>query len=215
MQEIGELAMANGWDSYIAYSRGRDGIKPCKSKLVPVGGKVDVAFHGLLTRFLDMHGLGSKIATQRFIKEIERIQPDVIHIHNVHGYFLNYKILFDYLSKAAIPVVWTIHDCWLYTGHCYHYASVGCDKWKEQCSNCPQKKAFPTSYVVDRSKQNFLDKKSAFTSVKDLTMVTVSDWMKGEMSHSFLKDCRFQVIHNGIDLDVFDVQSDDKAVREK
>lgn len=215
MQEIGELAMANGWDSYIAYSGGRDGIKPCKSKLVPVGGKVDVALHGLMTRFLDMHGLGSKIATQRFIKEIERIQPDVIHIHNVHGYFLNYKILFDYLSKAAIPVVWTIHDCWLYTGHCYHYASVGCDKWKEQCSNCPQKKAFPTSYVVDRSKQNFLDKKSAFTSVKDMTIVTVSDWMKGEMSSSFLKDCRFQVIHNGIDLDVFDVQSDDKAVREK
>ena len=124
MQEIGELAMANGWDSYIAYSGGRDGIKPGKSKRLPVGGKVDVAFHGLVTRFLDMHGLGSKIATQRFIKEIERIQPDVIHIHNVHGYFLNYKILFDYLSKAAIPVVWTVHDCWLYTGHCYHYASV-------------------------------------------------------------------------------------------
>ena len=215
MQEIGELAMANGWDSYIAYSGGRDGIKPCRSKLVPVGGKVDVAVHGLLTRFLDMHGLGSRIATKRFIKEIERIQPDVIHIHNIHGYFLNYKILFDYLSKAAIPVVWTVHDCWLYTGHCYHYASVGCEKWKEQCCHCPQIRAFPTSYFVDRSKQNFLDKRSAFTSVKDMTIVTVSDWMKGEMSSSFLKDCRFQVIHNGIDLEVFDVQADDKAVREK
>ena len=215
MQEIGELAMANGWDSYIAYSGGRDGIKPCRSKLVPVGGKVDVAVHGLLTRFLDMHGLGSRIATKRFIKEIERIQPDVIHIHNIHGYFLNYKILFDYLSKAAIPVVWTVHDCWLYTGHCYHYASVGCEKWKEQCCHCPQIRAFPTSYFVDRSKQNFLDKRSAFTSVKDMTIVTVSDWMKGEMSSSFLKDCRFQVIHNGIDLDVFDVQADYEAVREK
>lgn len=215
MQEIGELAIANGWDSYIAYSGGRDGVKPCKSKLMPVGSKVDVAFHGLLTRFLDMHGLGSKIATKRFIKEIERIQPDVIHIHNVHGYFLNYKILFDYLSKAAIPIVWTVHDCWLYTGHCYHYASIGCEKWKEQCCNCPQKRAFPTSYVIDRSSRNFLDKKSAFSSVKDMTIVTVSDWMKVEMSHSFLQDCRFQVIHNGVDLEAFDVQHDDKAIREK
>ena len=105
MQEIGELAMANGWESYIAYSGGRDGIKPCKSKLLPVGGKISVALHGLMTRFLDMHGLGSWLATKRFIKKLDRIEPDVIHIHNIHGYFLNYKLLFKYLSKADIPVV--------------------------------------------------------------------------------------------------------------
>ena len=122
------------------------------------------------------------------------------------GYDIYDSFVKPALAPPAIvfPIVWTVHDCWLYTGHCYHYASVGCDKWKEQCSNCPQKKAFPTSYVVDRSKQNFLDKKSAFTSVKDITIVTVSDWMKGEMSSSFLKDCSFQVIHNGIDPLQFD-----------
>ena len=149
------------------------------------------------------------------MREIEKLRPDVIHIHNIHGYFLNYKILFEYLSKADIPVVWTVHDCWLYTGHCYHYASVGCEKWKTQCEKCPQKTAFPTSILLDRSRQNFDDKKVAFTSLKNLTIVTVSEWMKGEMAHSFLKDCHYQVIHNGIDLDVFDVQPDDKAVREK
>lgn len=215
IQEIGAVAMAAGWDNYIAYSKGRDGVMPSHSKLIPVGSRLSVAWHGVLTRFFDMHGLGSRIATQRFIKDVEKVRPDVIHIHNIHGYFLNYKILFDYLSKADIPVVWTVHDCWLYTGHCYHYASVGCYKWKSQCEHCPQKMAFPTSILLDRSKRNYIDKKNSFTSLKNLTIVTVSEWMKNEMSRSFLKDCNFQVIHNGIDLNVFDVQSDDKAVREK
>lgn len=215
IQEIGAVAIAAGWDNYIAYSKGRDGIMPSQSKLIPVGSRLSVAWHGVMTRFFDMHGLGSRIATQRFIKEIEKVRPDVIHIHNIHGYFLNYKVLFDYLSKADIPVVWTVHDCWLYTGHCYHYASVGCDKWKTQCERCPQKTAFPTSLLYDRSRRNYIDKKNSFTSLKNLTIVTVSEWMKKEMSHSFLKYCNFQVIHNGIDLNVFDVQPDDKAVREK
>ncbi len=215
MQEIGELAMANGWDSYIAYSGGRDGVKPCKSKLIPVGGKLSVTLHGIWTRLTDRHGLASVVATKKFVRKIKELQPDVIHIHNIHGYFLNYKILFEYLSKAGIPVIWTVHDCWLYTGHCFHYAGVGCEKWKVQCEKCPQKRAFPASLFLDRSRQNYLDKKNAFTSLPDFTIVTVSDWMKSEMSHSFLKDCRFQVIHNGIDLDVFDVQPDDKNIREK
>ena len=215
IQEIGTVAMASGWDNYIAYSKGRDGVMPSASKLIPVGSKLSVALHGLITRFLDMHGLGSVLATKKFVKEIERLQPDVIHIHNIHGYFLNYKVLFDYLSKTDIPVIWTVHDCWLYTGHCYHYASAGCEKWRTHCEKCPQKRAFPTSLWIDRSRQNFADKRDAFTSLKNLTIVTVSEWMKGEMSHSFLRECNFKVIHNGINLDVFDVQPDDKAVREK
>lgn len=215
IQEIGTVAMASGWDNYIAYSKGRDGVMPSASKLIPVGSKLSVALHGLVTRFLDMHGLGSVLATKKFVKEIARLKPDVIHIHNIHGYFLNYKVLFDYLSKTDIPVVWTVHDCWLYTGHCYHYASAGCEKWRTHCERCPQKRAFPTSLWIDRSRQNFVDKRDAFTSLKNLTIVTVSEWMKGEMSHSFLKDCNYKVIHNGINLDVFDIQQDDKAVREK
>ena len=207
--------MKEGWDNYIAYSKGRDGVKESQSKLIPVGSKLSVGIHGLVTRLFDMHGLGSRLATRRFVKEIEHLRPDVIHIHNIHGYFLNYKVLFDYLSKAGIPVVWTVHDCWLYTGHCYHYASVGCDKWRSHCENCPQKNAFPTSIWLDRSRKNFDDKKRAFTSLESLTIVTVSKWMKGEMSQSFLKDCRYQVIHNGIDLNVFEPQADDKAVRER
>ncbi len=205
MQEIGELAMENGWDCYIAYSYGRDGIKPCKSRLVPVGNKWSVVWHGLETRLFDRHGLASVHATHQFIRQIEKMKPDIIHIHNIHGYFLNYPILFEYLSKSGIPVVWTVHDCWLYTGHCYYYSYIGCDKWKNGCGHCPQKRDFPTSWFIDRSYQNFLDKKKAFTSLKpgQLTIVPVSDWIRGEMKQSFLKDCNFQVIHNGINTEVF------------
>lgn len=205
MQEIGELARAHGWETYIAYSKGRDGVKPNEAKLIPVGTKWDVAWHGVLTRLFDRHGLASDGATRAFIEEIKRIQPDIIHIHNIHGYFLNYRILFKYLSKANIPVIWTVHDCWLYTGHCYHYAYKHCYKWNELCQECPQQKEFPTSWWIDRSKQNYLDKKKAFTSVPNewLTFVTVSEWMKNEMKQSFLKDYSFQVIHNGINLENF------------
>ena len=207
MQEIGQLAMSNGWESYIAYSYGRDGIKPCDSKLVPVGNKADVAWHGLVTRLTDRHGLASEGATRAFIREIERIQPDIIHIHNIHGYFLNYRVLFDYLAKCNTPVVWTVHDCWLYTGHCYYYSYIGCNKWKTECVQCPQRKMFPSSWWADRSKQNFRDKKAAFTSLpkERFTIVPVSRWIKGEMEQSFLKDYDFRVIHNGIDTNVFTI----------
>ncbi|MGM9769298.1 MAG: glycosyltransferase [Candidatus Cryptobacteroides sp.] len=208
MKEIGELAMANGWESYVAYSKGRDGLPGSTSIPVPVGNKASVVWHGLQTRILDRHGLGSVLATKRFIEDIRRIGPDIIHIHNIHGYFLNYRILFDFLSHSGIQVIWTVHDCWLYTGHCYHYMYAGCDRWKTGCGHCPQRGKFPRSLFADRSARNFRDKRDAFCSMPEdrLTIVPVSDWMRSEMSESFLKDYRFQVIHNGIDTDVFSPQ---------
>lgn len=208
MKEIGELAIANGWESYVAYSKGRDGLPGSTSIPVPVGNKASVAWHGLQTRILDRHGLGSVLATKRFIEDIRRIGPDIIHIHNIHGYFLNCRILFDFLSHSGIQVIWTVHDCWLYTGHCYHYMYAGCDRWKTGCGHCPQRGKFPRSLFADRSARNFRDKRDAFCSMPEdrLTIVPVSDWMRSEMSESFLKDYRFQVIHNGIDTDVFSPQ---------
>lgn len=215
MQEIGELAMKNGWESYIAYSKGRDGIKVSSSEIIPIGNKYSVAWHGLMTRLFDCHGLSSNRATKQFIRDIERINPDIIHIHNVHGYFLNYKILFDYLSTSGIPIIWTIHDCWLYTGHCYHYSFVHCYKWKSCCERCPQQHLFPASWFLDRSTQNFLDKKRTFTSIpKDRMIIApVSEWIKKEMRDSFLKDYSYRVIHNGIDLNVFKPTSNPKIKR--
>lgn len=212
VQEIGELAMAHGWESYIAYSRGRDGMMPCKSQTVPVGGKMSVAWHGLMTRLLDRHGLASERATHELVERIEDLQPDIIHLHNIHGYFLHYPTLFRYLKEIKTPVVWTIHDCWAYTGHCYYYSFAGCQKWKSGCGNCPQRRLFPTSWWKDRSAQNFADKRAAFTSLPKgrLTVVPVSGWMKDEMLQSFMADSRFKVIHNGINLSVFLPYADDE-----
>lgn len=205
MQEIGSLAESAGWLNWCAYSKGRDGVRECSTETIAVGNRWSVAVHGVLTRLFDRHGLGSAGATRSFVKRLKEINPDIIHIHNIHGYFLNYPLLFDYLRESDVKVVWTVHDCWLYTGHCYYYSAVGCDKWQTGCGGCRQRGAFPKSLFIDRSRRNFSDKKSAFTSIpRDrMVIVPVSEWMRGEMSKSFFKDCRFEVIHNGIDTSVF------------
>ena len=203
MREIGELAIANGWESYIAYSGGRDGVPAHSSQLLPVGNKWDVVRHAVATRLFDAHGLASKRATRQLIEQIRRIGPDIVHIHNVHGYWLNYPLLCDYLRESRIPVVWTVHDCWLYTGHCYYYTYARCEKWRTGCGRCPQKHAFPASWLFDRSAANWRDKRVAFASLPSLTIVPVSDWIRQEMASSFLAEQSFRVIHNGIDLSVF------------
>lgn len=203
MKEIGELAMASGWDSYVAYSGARDGMPSHSSKLVPVGDKLDLAVHAVATRLFDAHGLASKRGTRQFIERIKAIDPDVIHIHNIHGYFLNYPLLFNYLQESGKPVVWTIHDCWLYTGHCYYYSAAHCNKWQTGCGHCPQERAFPASWLFDRSARNLSDKKRAFSALENLTIVPVSNWLRQEMASSILADKHFQVIHNGIDLETF------------
>lgn len=203
MREIGELAMASGWDSYVAYSGARDGIPQHSSQLVPVGDKLDLAIHAVATRLFDAHGLASKRGTRQFIEHIRAIDPDVIHIHNIHGYFLNYPLLFKYLQESGKPVVWTVHDCWLYTGHCYYYSAARCHKWQTGCGHCPQKRAFPASWLFDRSAQNLRDKQQAFGALENLTIVPVSEWIRREMASSILAGKHFQVIHNGIDLETF------------
>lgn len=213
MQEIGELAMQHGWRSCIAYSKGRDGIMSCQSEVIPVGNKWSTIWHGLETRLFDRHGLASNEATRLFVKQIQELKPDVIHIHNIHGYFLNYQILFDFLAQSNIPVIWTVHDCWLYTGHCYYYSYAGCNKWQTGCGHCPQKREFPASWLIDRSHQNYEDKKQAFTSLPldQLTIVPVSEWIREEMQYSFFRNNQFHVIHNGINTNIFNIYNPEQV----
>lgn len=199
-EEIGRTAIANGWQSYIAYGRNE---RPSKSKLIKIGNKWDVRMHGLQTRIFDNHGLASKNATKKFISTIERINPDIIHLHNLHGYYINYEILFSFLKSSNIPVIWTLHDCWPFTGHCAYFDFVGCNKWKSICYQCPLKKSYPTSYIFDRSKKNFSLKKELFISVKKITLVPVSNWLAILLKQSFLKDISIQVINNGINTSIF------------
>lgn len=203
MRALGEMAIAAGWESYIAYSRGRDGVPQHTSRLVPVGNKLDVFLHGMASRLFDAHGLASRRATKHLIERIRDIDPDVVHIHNVHGYFLNYPLLCAFLAERWKPVVWTAHDCWLFTGHCYHYAAAGCGRWQTGCHDCPQKQAFPRSWLLDRSRRNWEAKRRAIAGIPSLTLVAVSEWMRRELAQSFLKDRPCRVITNGIDLDTF------------
>lgn len=206
-EDIGRLVIDKGGQSYIAY--GRTGNKSL-SETIKIQSTLDkiikgfnIKEHGLETRVLDNHGLASRLATRSFIKQIEEIKPDVIHLHNIHGYYINYKILFDYLAKRTIPIIWTLHDCWAFTGHCGYFDFSGCKKWKTGCYACACRKEYPASYVIDRCKKNYKDKKACFTSVKNMTIVAVSDWLGGLVKESFLKDYPVEVIHNGIDLNVF------------
>lgn len=198
--DIHEILIKQGHESYIAFGRGLP--KKCDTA-IRIGSKYDNYVHAALTRVLDRHGLGSKKATQEFINKVEKIDPDIIHLHNIHGYYINIEILFNYIKDANKPVVWTLHDCWSFTGHCSYFDYVNCDAWVDGCKNCQQKKDYPASFVFDNSQTNYLLKKQIFTGVKNLTIVTPSKWLAGLVKKSFLKDYPVQVINNGIDLDIF------------
>ena len=198
-KDLNDLIIESNSQSFVAYSRGEHNDSNC----IKIGDKFDINIHALGTRIFDKHGLYSKRATINFIKELEEINPDIVHLHNIHGYYLNYPILFEYLKKIDKPVVWTLHDCWSFTGHCSHYEYSGCDKWMRECGECPQLRQYPASFVLDNSKNNFLLKKKFFTNLNDLTIVTPSHWLADEVKKSFLKNYEVKVIHNGINLDIF------------
>lgn len=211
-EEIGILTIAKGWESYIAHGRFS---RPSKSKIIKIGTGIDVFFHGLQTRLFDRHCLASRQATIKLVNQIKAIKPDIIHLHHLHGYYINIEILFNFLAKESIPVVWTFHDCWSLTGHCAHFDFIGCNKWKTECNHCPQIKEYPASLFFDRSTKNFHLKKSLFTSVKKMVVVPVSNWLENIVHDSFMKSIPVQTIHNGIDLSIFKPQTHQSKTREK
>ena len=198
--DIHSMLIQKGYESYIAY--GRDLPKNCTTS-IKIGTKLDNYIHVALTRALDKHGFGSIKATRNFIKKVDQLDPDIIHLHNIHGYYINIKVLFDYLKKSGKPVIWTLHDCWSFTGHCAHFDYAGCNKWTTGCHNCPEKSSYPASIFFDNSRVNYQMKKEIFTGVKDLTIVTPSKWLAGLVKLSYLKEYPVKVINNGIDLEVF------------
>lgn len=210
--DLAEALEQNGHECKIAYGRE---IVPEKylKYAVRIGSDFDVKLHALQSRFFDNAGFGSRRATQKFIEWVKDYNPDVIHLHNIHGYYINIEVLFNYLAEADKPVVWTLHDCWAFTGHCAYYSFVKCYKWKTGCFNCPQKKSYPSSCLFDQSKQNWLKKKALFTSVKNMMLVTPSKWLANEGNQSFFSKYPVKVIPNGIDLNVF--KPTPSAFREK
>lgn len=205
VEQIGLLAQDRGWDCYVASSSRYSGKSAMKE--ITIGGKFSEKLHAVISYLFDAHGLGSVWETKRLIRKIRVIKPDVIHLHNIHGYYINYPILFRYLASEEIPVVWTFHDCWPITGHCVHYTAVHCEKWKTGCYSCPRLKGYPKSVFKDNSKSNFLQKRKYFTSLNNLTIVPVSNWLERVVKQSFMGHYPIHVIQNGIDIDAFSPQN--------
>ena len=200
--QISKIFTDNGNESYIAFS-GKYPENSDMENTIRVGFKLDFYWHALVTRIFDRHGFGSIRATKKLLKKIDYIKPDIIHLHNLHGYYINIEILFNYLARKEIPIVWTMHDCWPLTGHCSHFEYVKCKKWEKACHSCPQRSSYPSSILVDNSKENFLNKKRLFNSVHNMTIVPVSHWLDNQIKYSYLNGFKSRVIQNGIDLEIF------------
>lgn len=198
-ESIGLCAIRHGWESYIAYGRYS---QESQSQLVHIGTAIDPYIHYGVQRIFDNEGLCSRRATKKLISVIKSISPDIVQLHNIHDHYLNYRLLFEYLNGTNIKVVWTFHDCWAFTGHCFHFVSKSCYKWKTGCSSCPLKDSYPKT-LFDSSARNYRLKKLLFSANKNLTIVSCSDWMGHFVQESFFKDNRRCTIHNGIDLNVF------------
>jgi putative colanic acid biosynthesis glycosyltransferase len=199
-EDIGKMLISKGHESFIAFG---SGSHASTSVLIKIGNLFDIWRHGLKTRLLDRHGFGSENATKKFINKIEQLKPDVIHLHNLHGYYINVEVLFNYLKMSQIPVVWTLHDCWAFTGHCTYFDYVNCFRWETGCFSCPNKKIYPASFYLDNSKLNYEQKKILFNSVKRISIVTPSQWLVDHVSKSFLGGYPINMIRNGIDLGIF------------
>lgn len=198
---IGHYAKENGYECYMAY--GRD-FRSGELNYYRIGSDTSIKCHYLLSRLFDRQGFGSYWATRQLIKYIKTINPTIIHLHNIHGYYINYRLLFQYLKEVNIPVVWTMHDCWPFTGHCSHFAFIGCDKWKTCCENCPGLRVYPPSVFLDNSRENYRLKKELFSGIIDrLTIIPVSNWLEDLVRESYLKGANIKTIHNGIDTSTF------------
>ena len=199
--DLYKVMKENGIESKIAFGIG-DAENIPQEDAFKFGNKFDYYIHNAVSRITDRAGFYSKLNTLKLLKFIKSYEPDIIHIHTIHGFYINIEILFKFLKEYKKPVIWTLHDCWSFTGHCAHFDLIGCTKWKTQCYNCPIHREYPKSFT-DNSKHIYKLKKQLFTGVENLTIVTPSQWLADLVKQSFLKDHTIRIINNGINLDVF------------
>lgn len=199
-RDISDTLNKSNYENYIAYGRGQI-IDPKRDFMF--GNKIEVMTHVLMTRLTDRTAFYSKSGTSELINFLQETNPDLIHLHNLHGYYLNIQMLFDYLKDTNKPVVWTLHDCWSFTGHCANFDAVQCEQWKTKCTKCVQLRTYPKCYGLGNVGDNFDLKKEIFTNVPSLTLVTPSQWLHNLVKESYLKDYDVKVIRNGIDVGVF------------
>lgn len=195
------LSRTEGFEAYVAYGRGK---ATSDTHTFKIGNPTDFLAHVLVNFFQGKSGFGSKSVTKRFLRWLDEICPDVLHLHNLHGFYIHTGMLFDYIKSHNIPVIWTLHDCWPMTGQCAFFDYADCDRWQSSCHDCPiYRTKYPYSLFKDNSRCNYINKKNIFSSVRDMTIVTPSKWMANIVKRSYLKDYPIKIIHNGVDLSLF------------
>ena len=201
--DLADVLREQGHDCRIAYGRGTV-PEEYRDIAVRIGNDWDVRWHGLMTRAFDSHGFHSTAATRRFLRWADEYDPDLLWLHNIHGYYVNVELLFEWIKKRPnMQVRWTLHDCWAFTGHCSYFTAVQCEQWRVHCSYCVQKKRYPKCLLWSRSSRNFARKRAAFTGVEKMTLITPSKWLADLVEQSFLKDYPVEVHYNAIDRNIF------------
>ena len=193
--------MTQGHTCVLAY--GRTNVNCSDIPTHRIGSDLDTKLHALRGRLLDDQGFGSKGATREFLKWVEAYDPDVIWLHNIHGYYLHIGELFGYLRGCGKQIIWTLHDCWAFTGHCAYFDFARCDRWKTGCHDCPQKHSYPASLLLDRSRSNYERKKALFTGIPNLTLTVPSHWLEKRAKQSFLQEYPVEVVYNTVNREIF------------
>lgn len=199
VKDIGEAIINSSNEAFFAYQKTNVNL----NNGFVIGNELDWKIHAVLCRLLGGQGYFSTLETYRLIKKIKNINPDVVHLHNLHSNYLNINVLFKFLSDENIATVITMHDCWYFTGKCFHYIDYKCDKYKIGCGKCPKKNAPPKSYIFDWSKYSLKNKKKRICNIPRLKIVGCSEWICKEAKKGILSECDFEVIHNGVDISVF------------
>ena len=206
--DVAEALESRGVETIIAYGYGSPNYK----NSIRIGSFFENKLHNVFSRLFGLQGWGSFYATKRFISFLKKYQPDIIHLNNLHGNYVNFPLLFRYIIRNKIPVVWTMHDCWAYTGKCAHYVNVKCDKWKNGCNHCPNVHTYPPSVFLDMSEKGYKVKRKLYSQMQNVVMVGVSDWIKNEAEQSILSHFTITRIYNWIDCDIFKPHNNDDTV---
>lgn len=195
----------------IFYARGEG---PQDGGIHKYAKNLEIYLNAIRARLLDDDGFGFKGNTRRLIKRLKEFNPDVVHIHCLHGYYMNVELLFKYFKESGVKVIWTMHDAWAFTGHCCFFSMVGCTKWKKQCKKCIQKSEYPTSIGFDKSFRNYNKKKNVFRSLdsSQMELVTPSDWLKNLIKESYLNKFNVTTIHNTINYSVFNLSPSEEQI---
>ena len=192
---------AQGHQCLLAYGRTRVNCDDVQT--IRIGSDLDNKINALGNRLLDNQGFGTKGPTREFLKKVKQYDPDVIWLHNLHGYYIHLGLLFSYLRSCGKQIIWTLHDCWTMTGHCAYFDYVQCDRWKTCCHDCPEKRQYPQSIFLDRSRENYQKKKALFTGIPNLRLIVPSQWLANRVKAGFMGEYPVEVQYNQVDRAVF------------